>query len=281
MKTIDVTDWEVAAENPSGAREKIWLINPSNKEKYLFKKPQSEGERIGEVASYCLGTEIFNLKIPETVFAERAGVLGTISKSFIPEGEQTYLEFQEIVDYFGDDFDEYDLTEYTLMKSLEIVKQLGVKENFFEMCLFDYLIANQDRHVQNWGILTNQKTNEKYFSPLYDNGSSLFSGYKDEQLLDFLRDNNKFQAYTNRARSLFFYEKKKPKFISILQALLANDQQLFVHTFKKFQHKNSEVISELLVQRVGVSELRSKLIVKLIIYRTQKIEQLINDFEVN
>lgn len=280
MEFVDVTDWEKDATNPAGNRIKIWLIHPLTKERYLFKEPKTEGEMIGEVASYNIGVKLFGLSIPETQFAKQGIKRGSISKSFILEKDKGTIEFQEIVDYFGEDFDELDLNQYTLDKALTIVEELDCKSDFFDMVLFDFLIANQDRHAQNWGILTDRKTKMKFFSPLYDNGSSLFSGYDDRKLEELAKDSKSFQAYTNRAKSLFFLQKKKPKFLNVLTELYKNDEEMFKISFERFQTVEEDKIFDLM-KNTGLNDIRSKVIARLICYRVTIIGTLIEEKEVD
>ncbi len=41
------------------------------------------------------------------------------------------------------------------------------------MIVLDYIIANEDRHLNNFGLLRNAETLEWYgFAPIYDSGSS-------------------------------------------------------------------------------------------------------------
>lgn len=280
MEIVDVTNWQEDMINPAGNRIKVWLIHPETKERYLFKEPKTDGEMIGEVASYYLGKDIFGLNIPKTSFAKKGMKLGSISKSFILEEEKKSIEFQEIVDYFGEDFDERDLNQYTLEKALQIVRELNCTDRFYEMLLFDFIIANQDRHAQNWGVLTNRLTETKTLSPLYDNGSSLFSGFSDERLKEYQRDKMRFNAYTNKAISLFFYKKKKPKAIDILSALYNKDRHLFIEVFESFSKVNEDQVYNLM-KKIDLSDIRSKLIAQLICYRVNIVETLISRKEVD
>ena len=48
------------------------------------------------------------------------------------------------------------------------------KEPFANMVVADYVTANTDRNVDNWGFLVNNETNDiKGFAPLYDLNQSL------------------------------------------------------------------------------------------------------------
>ena len=47
---------------------------------------------------------------------------------------------------------------------------------FCDMMIFDALIYNTDRHLNNFGLMVNNKTNQPYaFAPIFDNGLSLFN----------------------------------------------------------------------------------------------------------
>ena len=47
---------------------------------------------------------------------------------------------------------------------------------FYDMMIFDALIYNTDRHLNNFGLMVDNKTNQPYaFAPIFDNGLSLFN----------------------------------------------------------------------------------------------------------
>ena len=56
----------------------------------------------------------------------------------------------------------------------------GIGEDYFDafcdMMIFDALIYNTDRHLNNFGLMVDNKTNQPYaFAPIFDNGLSLFN----------------------------------------------------------------------------------------------------------
>ena len=60
----------------------------------------------------------------------------------------------------------------------------------YRMLVFDAIIGNDDRHLNNWDFVLFE--NEIYHSPLFDNGSSLLSMFSDTELLANLDyDNSK------------------------------------------------------------------------------------------
>lgn len=55
-----------------------------------------------------------------------------------------------------------------------ILKALPTLEPIYDMCFFDWLIKNDDRHLNNWGFLINNETQQiESFAPIWDNGMSL------------------------------------------------------------------------------------------------------------
>ena len=48
--------------------------------------------------------------------------------------------------------------------------------DFANMCVVDYIFANTDRHIDNWGFLVENRTNQiKAFAPLYDHNQALLA----------------------------------------------------------------------------------------------------------
>ena len=57
---------------------------------------------------------------------------------------------------------------------------------FYGMCFFDYIIENGDRHLNNWGFLVNNATQEIMgLAPLWDNGAALDYERDDEMHAHF------------------------------------------------------------------------------------------------
>ena len=275
MDIIDISLWNEPEDSlwTAGKREKSWMVNPNTDQVYLFKKPKTEGEMYAEVSAFKIGKNLFSLEIPYTEFAVFKEIFGTVSESFITDLKK--YEFREAVDYYGDSFDAMNLQHYTIEKTIKIVEKLNIKENFFDMCIFDYLIANQDRHSQNWGIITEIKTGCTKFAPLYDNGSSLLNGIKDERLLMMSKDSNMFKSYHNRATSIFtINNQRKPKHLVLIKFLSENDKELFLKSFSRFKDVEYDTLYQV-VDRIDMSKLRKEMICKLILSRIELIRELI------
>ncbi len=65
-----------------------------------------------------------------------------------------------------------------LKEVAEYLKTLGKEyfNAFCDMMIFDALIYNTDRHLNNFGLMVDNRTNKPYtFAPVFDNGLSLFN----------------------------------------------------------------------------------------------------------
>ncbi|SEK94780.1 hypothetical protein SAMN04488700_0210 [Carnobacterium iners] len=276
---IDVSDWEIDEAWTTGTREKKWLIESKceNKSKWLFKEPKIVGEMYAEVASYKIGTNVFYLNMPKTEFAIYNNSQGIISKSFL----QKYSNFDyiESVDYFGPDFDIGNLLTYTIDSAIQIVRSFRLEYDFVSMCIFDYLIANQDRHCENWGILESKaRINNKIMAPIYDCGSSMFNGYDDASVKDLFNDKKRFEAYTNKSKSIFTVDgKRKPKSEELLKFLIKDNEMLFRKCFSRYRECTYDIIYRS-IKDIPIDIMtneRKKLVSKLIIYRISTISNLL------
>lgn len=273
----DVSEWEINEDIwTTGTRVKNWLKHPTSEVYWLFKEPKSKGEMYAELASYKIGTDVFLLDIAEIELAICSGIEGTICKSFLGEENSSLFE---AVDYFGAQFDENDLLMYTIESAIQIAKNFGLEKEFISMCIFDYLIANQDRHCGNWGFIeTPNEPDIKKMAPLYDNGSSLFNGLSDEKIEQIINDEESFRAFTNRAKSIFTVEgKKKPKCTKLLEFLINYDKLLFEECFGRFSECSCDTIyrSISFIPLEIMNDKRKILISRLVLYRISLINDLL------
>jgi hypothetical protein len=91
-------------------------------------------------------------------------------------------------------------------------------QDFANMIVFDFFIGNMDRHHENWGICEDKKyvqqvmfdrkplINLRYFTPLFDHGSSLMFELDDGKAREYLDDENKLTQYIENAKFGFFLD---------------------------------------------------------------------------
>ena len=71
--------------------------------------------------------------------------------------------------------DFYNYVEPVLFERLPNTLKQELKEQYFKQCAFDYLIANPDRHLGNWGYIINRETGDLRLCPCFDFGAGLGS----------------------------------------------------------------------------------------------------------
>jgi len=72
----------------------------------------------------------------------------------------------------------------------EFLKECGNEfyDRFVDMLIFDAVIFNSDRHLGNFGLLVDSRTNEiKSFAPIFDNGMSLFNFAMPDEIADLAK----------------------------------------------------------------------------------------------
>lgn len=119
-------------------KPKVQLITPNNI--IYFKFGLTDNEICAELLAYHLAKQL-EINATLTSLAWYKNTIGVASWSI---GEYTE----------PDDSRSYSVTDYLHIKG------------FFEMCLFDYLIMNEDRHAGNWGIRDGE------VAPLFDHNVS-------------------------------------------------------------------------------------------------------------
>ena len=164
----------------SGALKKCW----SNRDDgiYLIKGdsffPRPDGRSQATMEFYAaqvadaLGFEHINYDLEE--FHHRNGdkEIVCVCKLFTTENEG-YVEAATFFKDCGIDVSNADLSSLKLQQ--EFYKKIG--PFYADMMLFDSIIANNDRHLGNFGVIVDNNTG-KYLrhAPLFDNGSSLLYG---------------------------------------------------------------------------------------------------------
>ncbi|WP_371810208.1 HipA domain-containing protein [Geobacillus sp. DSP4a] len=270
MELYDVSHWKKDEERQaSGTREKFWLINPDNKRRYLFKIPkENTGEAWAEVVASKIGQHI-GLDMMKADLAVYDGTIGILSENFVLYNEEFY-EGGDLFFTIEESFDRRNLKHYHFLNVIKVLSGFHLEKEFVQIPVFDALIANQDRHCDNWGIIVHHTSCR--LAPIYDNGASLGYQLKEERILKMFQDQRMFEAFTNRSFSLIgLPHKKKPKYKELLSFIY----ELYPKEVKKEIDRISQ-INEQQVTTVldGVSEnVMSKIykewVLKLLLYRKE------------
>lgn len=226
--------------NTQGRLIKKWIINGNER---VLVKGGSGTEQL-EPFNEVLASEIFSrLDMPhidyQLYFENRKHF--SVCKNFTDENTEmitaaelcedildwqtgfiTYDEFQKRCDKYNLKFDEIELTK---------------------MFIVDYLIANEDRHLNNFGFLRDSNTLKwKGFAPIFDSGSSMFYDSMDFELNDIGLSNkmtNSKPFNENHLKQLSIFQT-----VEVLKTLKLDNLNDIGEFYKNLLNKNQRNISE-------------------------------------
>ena len=140
---------------------------------------QEYQDSIAEVIASRLAAEMYIPAVPYRLcrirLEEGRSLLGTVSPNFCAP-EETYISFETMVESAAEPVkwgvaarDNYQLVLDWFQKQTE----LDARAYLDTMLLFDFLICNEDRHLNNFGVLKDSRKHTYRFPPLFDNGYAL------------------------------------------------------------------------------------------------------------
>lgn len=240
---IDVSNWDIVEEEPSGATPKLWLEEPNTKPEvhWLFKavtvkNGHVHGEDWAEKAASHLAAY---LAVPcaAVELATWNGFDGSISRNLRPESSdmqpgRVQLEKCEAPGYVhhskGKDHPGHSLENIrTALQGASPPPDCALPfdgsafDVFAGYVLLDAWIANQDRHDHNWSVLipTTASPGLTRLSGSYDHGSSLGFGVRDARCAEMLATDDGVEIWCRRGRALRF--EGRPGLIDAAQLALS------------------------------------------------------------
>lgn len=94
-----------------------------------------------------------------------------------------------------------------------------MKSMFWDMIVIDYVINNNDRNKNNWGLLKEKETNEFSIAPVYDNGASFVSKHTDDKLSRLLSDEKIFKNSVLNGMCYYTIDNKLVNFLNLFNEL--------------------------------------------------------------
>ncbi len=219
---IEVPEESADLPEQLGTKFKFWFRD-ANGEKFLFKEGRPNtgenwAEKVG--AELCLDLGLPAARYQLGKFRDKRGV---ISPTFVPRNGRLILG-NELLAKILKDYDEnrrYRVREYKLRTVLVVLSTKAVNppinfqkfegvesagDVFVGYLMLDALIANQDRHHENWGLILTAER-EVHLAPTYDHASSLGRNELDANRLDMLTSKDvgrSISKYVERAASAFY-----------------------------------------------------------------------------
>ncbi|GFK94994.1 hypothetical protein NNJEOMEG_02842 [Fundidesulfovibrio magnetotacticus] len=220
-----------------GTKEKFWLLGIDGY-KYLYKigRPGT-GENWAEIVSYEI-CRLLCLPHAEYSLATWRDTCGVITRSFVPDGHSLYLG-NDIMSKFVHEYDankRYKQTQYTIGRVFHFLNNEIIQypigfpsafttnqalSCFVGYILLDALIANQDRHHENWGLILNPE-GKAYLAPTFDHASSLGRNESDRKRTTILTTKDMRQhitAYVTKARTPFYTKQTEKSTLTTINAL--------------------------------------------------------------
>jgi HipA-like protein len=200
-----------------GAAPKCLVVSETDPHTwYMAKSAEKWGvqETLTELFISRLG-ERLGFPVAHSGAARVDGELRFVSRSFLGHDEKLVHGSVLIESFFGDtDLDNIGKNPWDEQRTydIDLIDELlhqvcgedypVVIQGMVEMLIFDTLIGSNDRHMQNWGIITTATAPQRFrFSPIFDSARALLWDY-DEKRLEKLRfhGDNAIRGYANRAR---------------------------------------------------------------------------------
>jgi len=233
---IDVSHWDVLGEEHPGyigEREKEWICDPENGNIAMFKIPREDrGEHWAEKISCELACKL-DLPSAKVELAIRNGITGCLSYFFVDKANgYSHYDSGSFFQYF------YDENKKIIYK-IEIIEQLLQKHNLFEdflsIVVFDALVANGDRHQDNWGITRHEKSGEIFISPMYDNSACLGRDFTEADIQKYLCSENEILRHLFKGKSKIGTINKKSE----------NHFSLIRYLYKSYPNRVEELLSRI------------------------------------
>lgn len=269
---IDTSLWKRDEKSQaSGTRSKFWLLEPETDPedpiKHLFKLPtEGTGGHWAEFVASEVGMRL-GFHTAEVRLAKHEGVVGTISKNFRAKVEELYEGGDLFLAQF-ENFDRRSLTYYELPHIIDILAAYDLEKDFVTIPVYDVLIANNDRHCDNWGVLSGPEGIR--MAPIYDNGSSLGFNETTEKKQKMLTDDRMLEGFCNRGRpSIGLPGRKKPKHFELLSYLYRYFPQELQLAVSRLEQLNKGMLLSIVdeIPNNIMSDLDKKWVIRLILYR--------------
>jgi hypothetical protein len=219
-----------------GTKPKFWYSDADNRLTLYKEGRPGSGEHWAE--KICCGI-CSALELPHADYelAEWRGRKGVVSPTFVPDGGRLVFGNELLAKMIPDyaHTRRFRARQHTVRLVMAVTGMRAVQyplgyhapagfrsasDVFAGYLLLDALVANQDRHHENWGIIIAQNQ-EVMLSPTFDHASSLGRNEGDEERLRRLNTRDKGSSlahYAGRASSAFYPLPSSTKPLTTLEA---------------------------------------------------------------
>lgn len=184
---IDVTDIEAMFSTSSKGNQRKWYV--SSGDFYVKEALYYKGKYWKDYLCEVIASEIykqFNMPIPipfieYSVCYIKCGnsiVPGCLSKNFLTPMEEL-VTFGRLLGRQGIEFpvhSDFDSKWNLILDVMNSYMSYDIVDELVYMFVIDFLMGNEDRHINNFGLCRDIRTNKFYLIPMFDTGMSLLQG---------------------------------------------------------------------------------------------------------
>ena len=211
-----------------GTKFKFWYDD----NQILFKEGRPDGGEHWSEKAACEIARLLGLPHASYDLARWRGRIGVVSSLFIPKGGRLVVGNELLgreVENYIEAREHRVSTVMALLRSADIKYPLGFEQPpamaracdvFVGYLMLDALIANQDRHHENWGYVE-LADGSVHLAPTFDHASSLGRNDSDKAREDRLTTTNperSVERYVLRAKSAFLAAEGDGKRLTTLEA---------------------------------------------------------------
>jgi hypothetical protein len=295
---IEIKPGWVLDREAMGSKKKFWYRERNDTDPWLFKYPQENkhthelagqhwAEKIAEQAAALMETRHATVEL--AVFQ---GCLGSATKSFANEGRILFHgnEMLAGVDATYDSHAKFKHGNHTLMNIFRAFDRMLKGEAFIqqskgifaEYLILDALIANTDRHHENWGFLRRQTVTgwRGLLAPSFDHASSLGRELQDKLREQIIRE-RRVGNYVNKGHGGIYWsadEKKAPSPLELAGRAVQAHPEFFRPALAKLRKFDESSLARI-IERVPdgwMSDSARRFAHALMCYNQQQLSHLLS-----
>ncbi len=157
-----------------------------------------------------------------------------------------------------------------------------IRKQFFDMCIFDVMFANRDRHDENFGLKANQTTGEVSFYPLFDNEQILGMQEERKNVVKYLTNPKEYEKFKKSYLTTCIGIPGKTQHISAKELLTYLLEHYYDETMDSIQDIGRYQLSDL--EKVmdvceGLSPEHKEFAKKIFLERQKEISEVVQQFK--
>ena len=274
MVRIDFSKCELSGKFYGGSEKKEGILFQGVPFMLKFAKKNIYGDCFNDVAEHicCRFMEALGLPVQVTALGwyGKEKVVGC--KDFIIDGYK-FMPFNDLGESSIDEGKgnykyRYADIEKLIRKNKKLAQKEAAMSLFWKTYIMDALLANPDRHGKNWGYL--KKDNVYSLAPIFDNGSSLFSSFSDEEEMEYVltQEDEILERVYDRPNSLILYNTAISDYFTVISSLeFENCNKALRELFPLIDMEAFFAI----VEKTDLSEVRKKFIKTIVKERYARI----------